>query len=169
MKNFSQDMSPKGKTSLFVEYFVFENDKIWNMKNDKLFDLTIKHLEKLGFLKKNEVINYHILKNKFVYPIYDLDYQKNLDIISEYLNKFKNLFWIGRPGRFKYNNQDHSLEMGIEAARSIISKNKIDIDKIGSEKEYFEEGEINIKENPIENKSYNWMILEDRGQGKNKK
>ena len=36
MKNFSSFMSPPGKTSLFVEFFCFEGDNIWNMTSDEL-------------------------------------------------------------------------------------------------------------------------------------
>ncbi|MFH1425581.1 MAG: FAD-dependent oxidoreductase [archaeon] len=163
MKNFSKDMAPKDKTSLFVEYFVFENDETWNMSKEEVFEMTIKELEKLGFVDRSEVINYYLIKRKNVYPVYDLKYQKYLEIVKSYLNGFKNLFYVGRPGRFKYNNQDHSLEMGILAARSIIEGKRYDFEKSGAEDEYFEKGSIKLKEDPVEKKSYNWMILEDRG------
>jgi len=163
MKNFSKDMSPKDKTSLFVEYFVFENDKTWNMSKEEIFEMTIKELEKLGFVKRKEVKNYYLIKRKNVYPVYDLKYPKYLKTIKSYLDSFENLFYVGRPGRFKYNNQDHSLEMGILAARSILEGKRYDFEKSGAEEEYFEKGQIKLKEDPLEKKAYNWMVLEDRG------
>ena len=140
MRNFSGLMSPKGKTSLFIEFFCWEGDNIWIMDKKSLFDLTIAHLEKLGFVKRSEVIDYYLLKQKDSYPVYDLSYKKYLKIINDYLAKFSNLIYIGRPGRFKYTNQDHSLEMGIIAARSIIENKKYAIDKVGAESKYFERG-----------------------------
>ena len=163
-RNFSKEMSPEGKTSLFVEFFVFENDKIWNMPEKELFNLTIEQFEKLGFLKREEVRSHYLIKRKNIYPVYDLDYQKHLHVVKDYLAGFKNLFYIGRRGRFKYNNQDHSLEMGIMAAKSIIDGKRYDIENCGSEDEYFEKGRIKTQEGSIEKKSYNWMILEDRGE-----
>lgn len=139
MKNFSTKMAPADKTSLLVEYFVFENDEMWKKKDEELFDSTIKELEKLKFLKKDEVFKYFVHRQKDVYPIYDLQYKQNLAIIKKWLDTFTNLFYIGRPGRFQYTNQDHSIEMGILAARSIINNKKYDINAIGAEKEYFEE------------------------------
>jgi len=163
-KNFSAKLVPKGKTSLFVEFFVFENDKVWNLSKDELFELTIKQLEKLGFIKRKDVRSYYLIKRKNVYPVYDLEYHKYLDKVRNYLNKFSNLYYIGRAGRFKYNNQDHSLEMGFLAARSIIENKKYSIEKTASEQEYFEKGVIKeIGANPMERQSYIWMILEDRG------
>lgn len=140
MKNFSKDMSPKDKTSLFVEFFVNENDEIWNLSKEALFDLTMLHLEKLGMLQRKKVRKYYVFKKRHVYPVYDIFYQKYLETIKQYLDQFENLFYIGRPGRFQYTNQDHSLEMGIIAAKSIINKKRYNLETIGAEHEYFEEG-----------------------------
>lgn len=142
MKNFSKDMSPKGKTSIFVEYFCFEGDHIWNMTEKQLFDLTMTHFEKMKFFQKRDVRRYYLIKLKDVYPIYDLEYKKYLNHIKEFLNGFSNLYYIGRPGRFRYNNQDHSLEMGLLAAKSIIDGVKYDIESVGEEKEYQESGKL---------------------------
>jgi len=32
MKNFSESMSPKDKTSLIIEFFCYKDDKVWNTK-----------------------------------------------------------------------------------------------------------------------------------------
>lgn len=167
MKNFSKAMSPEGKTSLFFEFFVFENDEIWDMPKDELLGLIVRHSERLGFFRREDVRNHYLIRKRNVYPVYDLNYQKNLDTIKKFLDNFSNLYYIGRPGRFKYNNQDHSMEMGIIAARSIIEGKRYDIDKTASEGEYFEKGQV--KENLKEKRSYNWMILEDRGEYNNGK
>ncbi len=142
MKNFSKDMSPKGMTSVFIEFFCFENDEIWNMPDNKLFDLALKHFEKMKFFDRKEVRKYYTIRLKDVYPIYDLDYKKYLGKLKEFLNGFKNLYYIGRPGRFRYNNQDHSLEMGLLAAKSIIEGKQYDIESVGEEKSYQESGEL---------------------------
>jgi protoporphyrinogen oxidase len=142
MKNFSKKMSPKSKTSLFIEFFCWEGDEIWNMRKDELFNMTLDWLERLQFVNREEVINVYHIKQKNVYPVYDLSYQKNLNIIKNYLNEFKNLQYIGRPGRFKYNNQDHSLEMGILAAKSILENKNYNMEDIASSNEYFEKGTI---------------------------
>jgi protoporphyrinogen oxidase len=142
MKNFQKSMSPENKTSLFIEFFCSETDDIWSKSKEELFDMVFPFFSKNGFFKKEDVRNYYSFKKKYAYPIYDLDYLKHLNIIKKYLDTFKNLYYIGRPGRYKYNNQDHSLEMGITAARSIIDNKRYDLDKIGSEDEYFEKGVI---------------------------
>jgi len=142
MKNFSKEMSPFDKTSLLVEFFVTEGDDIWGKTKKELFDLAMNSLQKEGFLDKKDVEDYYTWREKYVYPVYDMDYYKNRIKIIDYLDKFENLNYIGRPGRFKYNNQDHSLEMGLLAAKNIIDNKGYDIEKVGSEEEYFEKGLI---------------------------
>jgi protoporphyrinogen oxidase len=139
MKNFSSVMSPKGKTSLFIEFFCWEGDNIWKMNKEELFEFSIKWLERLKFVSRKDIVDKFLIKKNYVYPVYDLNYKKNLEILENYLNNIENLTYIGRPGRFRYTNQDHSLEMGISAARNIIENKKPEIENIYSEDEYLEE------------------------------
>lgn len=143
MKNFSKKMVPKGKTSLFVEYFCWKGDDLWDMEKEKVYEMTTTWLEKLKLVKKTQIINYYYMRKENTYPVYDLAYKRNLKIVKKYLDNFKNLIYIGRPGRFKYTNQDHSLEMGFLAARSLIENRKINVENVGGEKEYFEKGYFN--------------------------
>ncbi len=142
IKNFSKDLVPEGKTLIGLEFFCWYDDKIWRSTKEELLELAMPHLEKAGFLKRSEVIDVWIHKERFAYPVYDLDYAKYLTPIKSYLNSFENLIYIGRGGRFKYNNQDHAIEMGFLAARSILDGKRYDIDAIGSEKEYLEKGYV---------------------------
>ncbi len=145
MKNFSGKMSPSDKTSLFIEFFCDENDDIYGMDKAQLFELSLPYFEKYRFFNRNDVRNVYHFRGSKDYPIYDIQYKDNLEIIGNYLDKFENLYYIGRPGRFKYTNQDHSLEMGILAAKSIVSGKKFDIENVGAKKEYFEMGYLPSK------------------------
>ncbi len=145
MKNFSDDMNPPGKTSWFIEFFVTRGDELWNTDKDRLFELAMPHIEKAGFFTRKDVRSYYKLERAHVYPIYDLEYPERLATVKRWLDTFENLHYIGRPGRFRYNNQDHSLEMGIAAAEGILKHVKPDFDAIGAEKEYYEKGKLREK------------------------
>ena len=140
MKNFSKQMCPPGYTSLFVEFFCFEGDGIWTASQDQLFSMTMNTLERLEILDHRDVTSVHLFRQSHVYPLYDLDYTKHLSVILEWLDRFENFYAIGRPGRFRYTNQDHSLEMGILAAQSVLDGKRRDVDEVTKEKEYFERG-----------------------------
>ena len=142
MKNFSADMCPPGKTSFFVEFFAFESDPIWSMTKEQVLDLVMPYFERWGFFTKKDVRNTYLMKRQHVYPVYDATYKEHLGVVRSYLDSIQNLVHIGRPGRFRYTNQDHSLEMGIIASRMILEGRKYDMDTVGSENEYFEKGPI---------------------------
>lgn len=139
-KNFSSYMSPEGKSSLFIEFFCWPEDRIWKVEKDELFNECMQWVEKFNFIKREEVIDYYIHREKYAYPVYDMNYRKNSEIIKNFLNKFENLQLTGRTGTFRYNNQDHAMEMGILAARNIIEDKNYKVEKVGSEQEYFEKG-----------------------------
>ena len=65
--------------------------------------------------------------------------QNSLNLIQSYLEHFNNLQLVGRYGAFKYNNQDHSLLMGILAAENVITPGKHDLWSVNSDSEYAEE------------------------------
>lgn len=146
-RNMSKDLSPQGKTSLFIEFCVFKGDSIWQMTGDALFELAYPHLNHIFGIKREEVISKYAYAIEHVYPIYGIDYEKHLQRIKNYLDRFENLIYIGRPGRFAWTNQDHSLEMGIMAARKIVEGKEINFDNIGGEKEYFEKGDAKLSSN----------------------
>ena len=132
-------MSPPGKTSLVMEYFCFEVDDIWKKPDSELIELTQNELiEKLRFISEDNILDSCVVRVKKAYPMYDLGYKKHLTVVLGYLNKFKNLHLIGRNGTFRYNNMDHSIEMGIKAARKILGSDE-DIFSVNSSDEYLEE------------------------------
>lgn len=145
MRNFSKKMSPPGKTSLFIEFFCTEGDKIWNMTKEELFESSFPHMKKMRLFSRDHVRQIYLIKQKNVYPVYDLSYEEHAKKATSYLDSIENLYAIGRPGRFRYNNQDHSLEMGMLAAKSIIEGKRYDLDTIGNEKDHYENGNLVAK------------------------
>ncbi|MFA7681749.1 MAG: FAD-dependent oxidoreductase [Candidatus Peribacteraceae bacterium] len=143
MKNFSEKMCPPGKTSLFVEFFCFEGDAIWKASKEELLEMAMQWLDdRLHFIQRKEVLSVRRTEQPYAYPIYDIGYQKHVNTIMQWLDSFENFYSIGRPGRFRYTNQDHSLEMGILTARGILEGKRYNIDSVGAGQEYFEQGAV---------------------------
>ncbi|GAB4031648.1 MAG: NAD(P)/FAD-dependent oxidoreductase [Elusimicrobiota bacterium] len=141
-KNFSSDLSENGKTSLLLEFFCWYGDEIWNSDKEKLVELSLPWLGKIFGLSKEDVIFSEVHRERFAYPVYDLNYKENLSIVKEALASFPNLQPAGRGGAFKYNNQDHAIEMGLLSASNIADGSKRNIDDVGSEQAYFEKGYV---------------------------
>ncbi|MEW5951345.1 MAG: NAD(P)-binding protein [Elusimicrobia bacterium] len=142
-KNFSKDLCEEGKTSLLLEFFCWFGDDIWSSSADRLKNISVPWLEKIFKIKEDKIMFCEVHKEKFAYPVYDLGYKENLDSVKNALSQFSNLQPAGRGGAFKYNNQDHAMEMGLLAAANIAEGvKKHNIDDIGSEQAYFEKGYV---------------------------
>jgi protoporphyrinogen oxidase len=121
-KNWSPGMAPEGKTHIVAEYFCFQDEEIWNSSDEELTALTAENLEKLGFIRSNEVYDSCIVRVPKAYPVFEVGYKEHYARILQYLRSFKNLHIAGRTGMFKYYNIDHAIESGREVAEKIISR-----------------------------------------------
>ena len=130
---------PENTVWMGLEYFVTENDKYWKMSDKEFSELAITELEKMEIIDKKDVIDTHVERVKKAYPAY-FDTYSEIDKLITYLNKYDNLYCIGRNGQHRYNNMDHSMLTAIETVRNIENNiNKKDnIWKVNTEKEYHE-------------------------------
>ncbi|MFX0205809.1 MAG: FAD-dependent oxidoreductase [Candidatus Hodarchaeota archaeon] len=131
---YGTSMSPPGKTSLVVEITCSKGDSKWEMPDKELIHLAKDQLISLGFFSKEEIITNFITRVTHAYPIFDLDYQKNISTVLTYLSQIKNLELIGRTGTFQYLNMDLVMLHGLNCARRIAgitdkSATKIDHNK----------------------------------------
>jgi len=139
-KNWSDAMVPDSRhTSLVCECFCSPSDATWNMSDEELVDRVVTDLaDRLGFLSRDDVIDSCVLRTPNAYPVYDLDYRRKLTVIRSHLERFEGLFTIGRGGLFRYNNADHSIEMGRRVARRILGFEE-DPGLVNTERAYHEE------------------------------
>ncbi|KKR49040.1 MAG: hypothetical protein UT86_C0001G0012 [Candidatus Magasanikbacteria bacterium GW2011_GWC2_40_17] len=138
-KNWSPFLAAdKTKTNIGAEYICWETDQLWNMNEEELVKLATDELIKIGLLEPGSVEAGMVIRNRFAYPVYHIDYKKDLEVIFKYLSNFKNLQTIGRSGLYRYNNMDHSILTGFYAARNILEGKKYNILEINSDAEYHE-------------------------------
>lgn len=144
-RNWSPEITQGMQTSILcLEYWSFDHDEIWKKSDDELGALASEELFTIELIPPDaKVLNYKVVRIKRCYPVYETGYMHNLQPIIEYLKSIKALHVIGRYGAFKYNNQDHSILMGLLCA-DIINDNRNDIDlwSINTDTEYQESGEI---------------------------
>lgn len=127
----------KNKTVLGMEYVVSQSDSFWQLRDKQLIELAKDEVEKLGFARKEEVIDAKVVRELKVYPVYDLGYQKYLNTVREYLSSFDNLSLVGRNGMHKYNNMDHSMLTAMLAVENIYGA-KHDLWQVNADQEYHE-------------------------------
>ena len=72
------------------------------------------------------------------YPAYFGSYAE-FGKVREWLDRFPNLYCIGRNGQHRYNNMDHSMMCGIEAVRALLDEtDKASIWNVNIESGYHE-------------------------------
>lgn len=120
--HYSDEMVPKGKTLLIIEYFCWFNDEVWNMDDSTLSTQTLEWLKKLGIVTDERLSDSFIHREKDAYPAYELGYGENLGKVKEYLGGISNLHIIGRVGSFSYIGQYKAMQMGWDKAENIATK-----------------------------------------------
>lgn len=132
---------PEHTVWIGLEYFCTEGDSFWNMDEEECVRKAIGELIRMGVISsEKDVLDSHREKIKKAYPAYFDTYAQMNDLIA-YLNRFENLYCIGRNGQHRYNNMDHSMATAFEAADNIRTgkKSKDNVWNVNTEKEYHEE------------------------------
>jgi protoporphyrinogen oxidase len=139
--SWSPFMVKDGRTCLGLEYFVNEGDEVWSAADDDLVKLGTAELERLGLIEPGKVEAGYVVRMPKAYPVYDDRYQKNLDVIREWLAaNVPNVHPVGRNGMHRYNNQDHSMMTALLTAENIRTGTAHDVWSVNVEEEYHEEG-----------------------------
>jgi protoporphyrinogen oxidase len=130
----------EGKVWIGLEYFCNDTDDLWKLPDEEMAKFAIAEIAKIGILKAEDVEDYHVVHVPKTYPAYFGSYDR-FDVIRGYLDRFENLFLIGRNGMHKYNNQDHSMLTAMTAVENIVNgiSTKENIWAVNTEMEYHEE------------------------------
>ncbi len=156
-------------TIVALEYWCYDQEALWSKSEEELILMAKREIKRIGlramrYLSKNkeelskeeivkqefvddfvrhakefEVLRGHVHKIRRCYPVYERGYKQHLKPIEQYLNSIKNLSVIGRYGAFKYNNQDHSILMGIFAAENLVNGAHHDLWGVNTDYENYQE------------------------------
>lgn len=138
-KNWSPAMVPdQSTTSLVLECFCTKDDHIWQMTDEEVGQRCVEDLEqKLKFIDSSDVIDFSCVRSLQAYPVYDLEYADKIQVINDFLSGFEGLHIVGRGGTHRYNNADHSIEMGLLLGRKLLGYD-VDHMDVNTEPEYHE-------------------------------
>ncbi|MDX2196322.1 MAG: FAD-dependent oxidoreductase [Cytophagales bacterium] len=145
-RNWSPQLYGDKKTSIVcLEFWSFDDDKLWKSNDEELIQLAKDEIRKIKIIKPNEnILNGFVYRIPKCYPVYETGYLSHLLPVQDYLKTIENLLVIGRYGSFKYNNQDHSILMGLLAARQIDQGKDQKLWDINTDTDYQEETEVEL-------------------------
>ena len=122
LNQFSDQVSKDGTTTLSIEISCHENGDIWNKTKEEIYDLCIQNLVKDKILTKEDILEWKVIKVPNVYPIYKIDYEKNLNYLNNEFRNINNFYSIGRLGKFFYGDIDQMIRFGFNISSKIKSK-----------------------------------------------
>jgi protoporphyrinogen oxidase len=127
---------------LALEYWCNDEDPLWLKPNQDLVQLATSEIVSTGLVGNAPILDGHVERVRRCYPVYEHGYKQPLNLIISYLNQFKGLTPIGRYGSFKYNNQDHSILMGLLAADNVLERTKHNLWNVNTDYESYQESAL---------------------------
>ena len=121
---------PPGKVWIGLEYFCNDSDELWHMSDEELIALGARELDHIEILDRRKVLDGVVIRMPKTYPAYFGTYDR-FDELQGFLDRFQNLFLVGRNGMHKYNNQDHAMLTAMTAVENVAAGS--------TEEEYHEE------------------------------
>ncbi len=138
MDSWTEGLSAEGTTSIVFELACQEGDETWNKSDAELAEMVAtNYINEFHYFEKENIVGSYVHRVPKEYPVYDIGYKEKVVTLKNYLKTFKNLQIIGRNGTFKYNNSDHSIQMGLYAARNLMGEN-YDLENINTDRAYQE-------------------------------
>jgi protoporphyrinogen oxidase len=126
----------KNSHILCLEYWCDVGDAFWATTDEALYDIAKEDLIAFG-VHSEYIERQFVVRLPRTYPIITQKAEAALKEIATYFENQQDLQTIGRGGAFKYNNQDHCIEMGIRAAKKILGEDT-DVWGVNTSYEYIE-------------------------------
>lgn len=148
--NWSPEISPRdGTTTLCLEFWCFDGDAIWEESDEDLIARAKLEVGATKLVSIDQIMDGKVIKLQKSYPVYDRGYKEHLQVVTNYLDQIDGLFLIGRYGSFKYNNQDHSILMGLLAAEAIFQGKTLRLWHINTDSTYQEAAKSAVLTEPL--------------------
>ena len=102
-----------------LEYFLNDTDDLWHLPDNDLVQMGVRELEKINFIRRQDLLDGCVLRMPKAYPTYVGTYEQ-LPILQQWVSGVENLFLVGRNGMHRYNNQDHSMLTAMTAVDNMV-------------------------------------------------
>ena len=115
-KNYSAALEPQDKTGLCFEIPCEVDDVLWQLSDAEMTERVLADLRKADLAINCQVLKGFSVRVPYIYPIYDLSFSQNLQLLQNHLSRFSGLVSLGRQGLFVHDNTHHTIDMAYKAA-----------------------------------------------------
>lgn len=133
-------VADRTKTWVGLEYFCSDNDSLWSASDEAMIELAKTEMQRIAIADAAACRDAVVIRVPKTYPAYFGTYER-FDEIRTFVDRFPNLFLVGRNGMHRYNNQDHSMLTSMICVDNIIAgrTDKSNVWEVNTEEEYHEE------------------------------
>jgi protoporphyrinogen oxidase len=117
-KQFSEQNVPPGHLAFMAEITANEGDGVWELSDDAVFEKVLEGLEKIEFLKREDITYRKVVRFKYGYPVYDVDYFDNSKKLRARVEA-EGIRLLGRFAQFEYINSDVCVERALALAKNL--------------------------------------------------
>ena len=125
-KNYSASTEPKGVTILCAELPADPGDAWWEMPDEELGAKYCEWLGSVGLPVKCKVRRTETRRLAHAYPVYDLGYEANFEIMDKWLSGIEGVLTFGRQGLFAHDNTHHAFAMAYGASDCLNADGRFD-------------------------------------------
>ena len=119
-KAFSERCAPPDHSAIMAEITTNEGDGIWELSDEEVTRRAIEDLQKIGFADPAKVVYRRVVRFLYGYPVYDLDYRKNVTAMRESVAA-AGIHLVGRFAQFDYINSDVCIERALAKASELMN------------------------------------------------
>lgn len=130
---------------LCLEYWCYFDDPIWSQDPQELVKSATQEIVRTGLVREGDVKEGEVVRLPRCYPVYFKGYSEVMKPVEEYLSSVDGLHVIGRYGAYKYNNQDHSILMGMRVSENIVDGAGHNLWAINTDYEVYQESSVITK------------------------
>jgi protoporphyrinogen oxidase len=109
---------PGGGSTLLAEITFRPNSYLGSMSADAIKDRVLDDLQRINFVRRDDVLAVELKTFRYAYVIYDLEHRKNTDFVLDYLKRI-GIRCAGRFAEFEYLNSDGVVERTRQLAREL--------------------------------------------------
>jgi len=125
-KNYNASVEPKGTTILCAELPSDPGEPWWDMSDEELGQHYCDWLASVGLPVNVKVRRTETRRLAHAYPVYDLDYEANFDVMDKWLEGIEGVLTFGRQGLFAHDNTHHAFAMAYGAADCLDQNGNFD-------------------------------------------
>ena len=114
-KAFSERCVPEGHSSIMAEITTNQGDGVWELSDDEVIRRVVDDLVRIEFVDPSKIVYKRVVRFRYGYPVYDLDYRKNVTVMRDAVEK-TGMHLLGRFAQFDYINSDVCIERALALA-----------------------------------------------------